>query len=221
MMNNILNQATINAASYKELQVLAKNHGIKASGKGVTAESLREQLIALIPVEPANSISVGDLDITRDNVPDVTEETPVVSNTDTVKVQVMNYKKETKDYVWEVEEVKRLTQKQMVNMSVLYSIAERIFTDDLDENGKGRHKAVFVADKASHVAIQGKRYVNDYKLIAIIKYVLKTSNMTTVNNCIMYLRQLRFIAPVHTYKLRYAVSDKFEAWMNEFGATTK
>ena len=49
MMNTTITTIeTINAASYKELQSMAKMHKIKANQK---ADALREALIALIPVE--------------------------------------------------------------------------------------------------------------------------------------------------------------------------
>lgn len=200
MTNIILTQETINAASYKELQVLAKANGLKASGKGVTTDSLRAQLIALIPTESDNvqvdecntGIPVGDLSITMDNAP--AEEAPATP-VDTAKIQPQmvsaRYVKlpvliqENGSSRWEYKESKLLRYAPMKNEQILH-ILELI----IKGNTKYPNGIIFKFEKSQDENVRGKEFIEPYKLKAIFESVMGRDNSIYYT----YFRQMRFIA---------------------------
>ena len=198
MTNIILTQETINAASYKELQVLAKANGLKASGKGVTTDSLRAQLIALIPTESDNvqvdecntGIPVGDLPITMDNAP--AEETPAVpvdtaktASARHVKLPVLVQDKQAHTTRWEYRESKALWKCPMSDLQILDAI-----TLILEGDGKDK-SALFRFNKSQDINVAGKDFIEPYKLKAIFEKVMGTRNTSIY---ITYFAQCRFIA---------------------------
>jgi hypothetical protein len=196
MTNTILTQETINKASYKELQVFAKANGMQSSGKGITAEFLRNQLLNLIATEEHteepisdNSIPVGDLEQTRDNAPaeddKKEDETPAKSTSKTIRIPVLVQSKDGSSK-WESEETKRFTYSPMETSEALMVAKLILEGDDKYKNG-----ATFKYKSSADENIKDKDFVEGYKLIAILKRVFDTQ---FVDKYIMYLRQTRWIA---------------------------
>jgi hypothetical protein len=185
MTNTILTQETINAASYKELQGFAKQHGIQSSGKGITTEFLRTQLLNLVPTdkddnakESDDSVSVGDLEQTKDNA-------PAKAPSKTIRIPVLVQSKDGSSK-WESEETKRFTYSPMETSEALMVAKLILEGDDKYKNG-----ATFKYKSSADENIKDKDFVEGYKLIAILKRVFDTQ---FVDKYIMYLRQTRWIA---------------------------
>ena len=183
----------INAASFKELKILAKACGLKSSGKGVTTDALREDLLNLISKEEPisnNSTPIGDSDITRDNAP--AEETPTIpvdtartTSVRYVKLPVLVQDKQSHTTRWEYRESRALRKCPMSDLQILDAIT-------LILEGDSKYKsALFKFSKSQDVNVAGKDFIEPYKLKAIFEKVMGTRNTSIY---ITYFAQCRFIA---------------------------
>lgn len=138
--NTTLTIATVNTASYKELQAMCKANNLKASGK---TEELRERLAALFV--PENAVPVGDLPNTFDNAPvmDVEPESFKVTQKDGMAIaRRIVYGGKDRNGKYHSAAMFKATKskdasvngKWMITMSKLYAIIADVYGVSKDDN---------------------------------------------------------------------------------------
>lgn len=210
MANTVMNQEVINGATFTELQTLATENGIKASGKGITADFLRMQLNALISTneEPSVEEIPEALIFDGNPVPKPVEESEqqdvqkmsTKNKPNNIKLQKLVYEKGI--YSWQIEYRPRARGlKEADVVAIAFKIAENIYR----------------MPNSNHAVIADKEMVDAYKVNAIFGKVLGTDSKLDIQNAVLFFRQMQWLVPATmSTKTVYFVTKRLYEFMAKY-----